>query len=161
MGVLRIANRIATAKSPLSLTLALQRPYTCIGLDEYNLAQNAFSIPVDMPSQLLLCPGEEVWEVDWLALEAPEMASRGQLVVVGTYEDFELNVVLFELEENENGALQTTPVRRAVKSASRRWEIDFDADPSKRYVVRISTDEELRRMFAPNFYTISYIYPER
>lgn len=153
----RVANEIASSQNALALTLTLQNPYTCIDLNAYNTPDTAFLLLPDMPSKLLLCPGEEVWEVDWLQLASPDAPGRGKLVVSGTYEDFELNVVLFELTEVE-GITQPVALRRATRTASQRWELEFAAKPDTRYSVRVSTDAPLRRLFEPNFYDVSYIY---
>lgn len=157
----RARNRNVSRQHDLNLSVTVQSPYMCIDANNYNTPANAFALPASTPTQLLLCPVAESWEVDWLRLDRPEQEPATlQLTVTSNTPDFPLEVVLFELTRPDGPEQPIVPItrRRAVKTASQQWEIQTVASPTQELALRISSQEPLGRIINPNFYTISYTY---
>ena len=157
---LRARHTRPSLQGPMTLTLTRQSPYSCLGAGEFASWRDALTIQAGAPRELLLCPTQGAWEIDWLKL-APISSGpvRLDLAITTTYEDFEIDVVVFELpEELSEPQAEPRAIRRATRTAAQRWELQAIVESGARLGLRLTTDEPLERIGEPNFYTVSYQY---
>ncbi len=152
----RARNVDPTTQQTISLSLTVQSPYTCIDANSYNSPANAFALEEQTPTQLVLCPDGDSWEVDWLKLTPPEEQAPLDLVITSENPESMLDIVLFELPEDPEG--EPVLLRRASQTASQRWEMSVVARPDKNLALRLTTTAQPERIISPNFYNVSYIY---
>ncbi len=137
--LVRVRSRFARSGSYRLRTQVLD-PMTCADAGTHRTADTAVSVPTNTVQRLALCPLDQSWEVDWIALDPPPQSGTltAQIVAVGDLPA--LDVVLFE---KTPGGLTT--LRRAA-SVEGYYQVRVPVDAAANYLLRISAEGEPARI---------------
>lgn len=148
----------------VGLTLTALPMAACESSGMFGTVEEALDIVVGFPTAHTLCPGEDVWEIDWYALSPPagEATIDIRIVAAGEFPDATpaLRAALWavppEVAEGEKPEPELIRIARA--EAGGELVLSARVQPDVPLAVRVSSDDEIRRLTALPQYQIRYQY---
>jgi hypothetical protein len=148
----------------VGLTLTALPMAACESSGMFGTVEEALDIVVGFPTTHTLCPGEDVWEIDWYALSPPagEATIDIRIVAAGEFPDATpaLRAALWavppEVAEGEKPEPELIRIARA--EAGGELVLSARVQPDVPLAVRVSSDDEITRLTTLPRYQIRYQY---
>lgn len=135
-----------------NLTYAVDSPWQCPEAGAYGDADHALALAPDTRTTYLLCPVQDGWEDDWIALQPPTSDTYLDVQVFERAGSPPLEVTLFEKKEDSLSLLRAAEGRQGVHGAA------LEVDTSQEIVVRIVGASEPGTLVEKPEYDVVYGY---
>lgn len=144
------ASSIYSNPRPYWLRTRVRPPMECEQAGAHALPANAEYLAPNVVSRRALCPLEDEWEVEWLALATPAAAGNlsARVVVVGDLPA--LDIALFRQEDDAQQLM------RSARFDGERYNLTLPVEAGETYLIRIRTAAPLGRILEGVDYQVFY-----